>query len=75
MQLDDMRDILTPAMIAKYLGIGRGRVYEYLRTSPQHGGLPHFMTGAHMRIRKADFLKWLDFQVAQTAKPRLKAVK
>ena len=75
MQLDDMRDILTPAMIARYLGIGRGKVYEYLRKSPNLGGIPHFMTGAHMRIRKVDFLKWLDFQVAQTAKPKLKAVK
>ena len=75
MQLDDMRDILTPAMIAKYLGIGRGRVYDYLRTPPIQGGLPHFMIGAHMRIRKVDFLKWLDLQVAQTSKPKLKAVR
>jgi excisionase family DNA binding protein len=75
MQMDELPDIMTPAMIARYMRVGRAKVYEYLKIPFQNGGLPHFMTGAHMRIRKIDFVKWLDYQVAQTQKPKLKAVK
>ena len=75
MNLDELSDILTPAMIARYMGIGRGKVYEYLRTPRHSGGIPYLMCGAHMRIRKQDFVRWLEAQVAATAKPKLKAVK
>jgi excisionase family DNA binding protein len=73
--MDELPNILTPSMIAKYMRIGRGKVYQYLKMSPHHGGIPHMMCGAHMRIRRIDFMRWLDAQVAQTAKPKLKAVK
>ncbi len=76
MTFDELDEVLTPAMIARYMRIGRAKVYSYLREHPNRGGLPHMMCGAHMRILKKDFAKWLENQVAMTARPKLvRAVK
>jgi excisionase family DNA binding protein len=75
MTFTELPEVLTPAIIAKYMRIGRGKVYEYLRTPVKQGGIPYMMCGTHMRILKRDFQRWLDYQVSLTQKPRLKAVK
>jgi excisionase family DNA binding protein len=75
LKLDEMDELLTPAMIARYMRIGRAKVYSYLRTPRHNGGIPYMKCGSHMRVRKQDFERWLNQQVDATAKPKLRAVK
>lgn len=58
--LDEYPEILTAALIAKYLGISRRRTYELFQLSPEHGGIPNFEIGASKRVRKKSFIRWID---------------
>lgn len=61
--LDEMCEVITAQNIASYLGISCRRVYELLDLKPEYGGIKGFRIGVSRRVRKADFIKWLDSQV------------
>lgn len=63
MQIENMPDILTAQNIADYLGISRRRVYELFQMKPEHGGIPNFDIGFSKRVRKQDFIRWIDQRV------------
>lgn len=63
MQIENMPDILTAQNIADYLGISRRRVYELFQMKPEHGGIPNFDIGLTKRVRKQDFVEWIDQRV------------
>ena len=63
MQIENMPDILTAQNIADYLGISRRRVYEFFQMKPEHGGIPNFDIGFSKRVRKQDFIRWIDQRV------------
>lgn len=63
MKLDEMPEILTAQNIADYLGISRKRVYELFQIKPEHGGIPNFDIGYSRRVRKKDFVAWIDKKV------------
>lgn len=63
MQIENMPDILTAQNIADYLGISRRRVYELFQMKPEHGGIPNFDIGFSKRVRKQDFIEWIDQRV------------
>ena len=64
-QIENMKDILTAQDIADYLGISRRRVYELFQASPEHGGIPNFDIGFTKRVRKSDFINWIDSKVQE----------
>jgi len=61
--MDQLPDILTAQNIADYLGISRRRVYELFQMTPEHGGIPNFDIGFSKRVRKEDFLLWIERKV------------
>lgn len=63
MRIEDMPDILTAQNIADYLGISRRRVYELFQLKPELGGIPNFDIGFSKRVRKQDFIEWIDQRV------------
>lgn len=65
MKMDQLPDILTAQNIADYLGISRRRVYELFQLSPEHGGIPNFDIGFSKRVRKEDFLRWIERKVQE----------
>ena len=65
--LDSLPDVLVAQDIANYLHISRYRAYEYLKISPQYGGILSFETGRSIRCMKADFVEWLNNQKNQKA--------
>lgn len=58
--LESLPDIITAQHIADYLTISRRRVYELLILNPTHGGIPNFDIGASKRVKKADFIRWIE---------------
>lgn len=68
MEFEKLPEIITAAHIAKYLQISRTRVYEMCQWKESAGGLISFRIGATIRVKKVDFIKWLDKQgLAQTS--------
>lgn len=68
MILDQLPEILTAAHIAKYLQISRRRVYELFQLKEDAGGLKVFKIGASIRVKKEDFIRWLNkISLAQTS--------
>lgn len=65
MKKDQLPDILTAQNIADYLGISRRRVYELFQMKPEHGGIPNFDIGFSKRVRKEDFLRWIESKVQE----------
>lgn len=65
MKKDQLPDILTAQNIADYLGISRRRVYELFQMTPEHGGIPNFDIGFSKRVRKEDFLLWIESKVQE----------
>ena len=65
MMTDQLPDILTAQNIADYLGISRRRVYELFQMTPEHGGIPNFDIGMSKRVRKEDFLRWIERRVQE----------
>lgn len=65
MRTDQLPDILTAQNIADYLGISRRRVYELFQMKPEHGGIPNFDIGFSKRVRKEDFLRWIERRVKE----------
>ena len=61
--LESFPEILSASMIAKYLAISRVKVYELFKRTPAVGGIPNFDIGATKRVRKTDFIAWLDESV------------
>ncbi|MBB6692340.1 helix-turn-helix domain-containing protein [Cohnella xylanilytica] len=59
-EYDGTSELLTPQDIADYLQKSRRRVYDLLRLEPQFGGIPSFKVGSGRRVRRDDFLKWLE---------------
>jgi hypothetical protein len=57
--LDGLPEILTASHISEYLKISRRRVYELLKMSPDHGGIPNFDIGHSKRVEKSDFIQWI----------------
>ena len=66
--LDDMPEIITAQHIATYLQISRRRVYELLQLSVLAGGIPNFNIGETKRIKKADFMAWIEQQKTRKQK-------
>lgn len=67
--LDEYPEILTCADISEYLHLSRRRVYELLKLSPAHGGIPSFEIGASKRAKRASFKLWVDkLEQEQTTK-------
>jgi len=58
--VEDLPDIMTPQMVADFVGISRRRVYEYCRLPKSQGGLPSFTIGSSRRIEKADLVDWIN---------------
>lgn len=65
MKIEEMPDILTAQNIADYLGISRRRVYELFQLKPELGGIPNFDIGFSKRVRKIDFVRWIDEKVQE----------
>lgn len=65
MKIEEMPDILTAQNIADYLGISRRRVYELFQLKPELGGIPNFDIGFSKRVRKIDFVRWIDKKVQE----------
>jgi len=63
--IDALGDILTAQNIADYLTISRRRVYELCILNPKFGGIPNFDIGASKRVKKADFIRWIEEQKAK----------
>jgi excisionase family DNA binding protein len=59
---DDLPDVCTPQVAADYLGISRGRVYEYCLLAPSANGIPSYQIGGSRKIDKTDLLKWKESQ-------------
>lgn len=53
---DKLPDILSPQMVADYVGIDRQRVYDFCKC----GDIESFHIGKSLKIRKPDMLKWLE---------------
>lgn len=49
-------EILTAPEVAKYLKVCNAKVYYMIKRNE----IPHFRIGKNVRIRKSDFMKWLD---------------
>lgn len=59
MTLDQMPDILTADILAKYLRLSKRRVYELMDINPEYGGIPCIRIGRSKRVFKADLIEWL----------------
>jgi len=68
MLTDQLPDILTAQNIADYLGISRRRVYELFQMAPEYGGIPNFDIGFSKRVRKEDFLRWIESKVQEKSR-------
>jgi excisionase family DNA binding protein len=66
-ELDVFPEILTAQNIADYLHISRRRVYELMKLSPDHGGIPSIEIGITKRVRKETFETWLKRQERKMA--------
>ena len=49
-------DILTVPEVAKYLRMSKSKVYEMVKQKE----IPSIRIGRNIRIREADFMRWLD---------------
>lgn len=58
-EFDALPDVLVAEDIARYLRKSRYTVYEYLKISPEHGGIKSFEAGRSIRCMKSDFAQWL----------------
>lgn len=58
----DLPDICTPQICADFLGISRGRIYEYCQLAPEANGLPSYQIGGSRKIDKKDLLEWKERQ-------------
>jgi len=67
MSLDTLPEILTAEHMAKYLGMSRRVIYDLMKTKPEGGGIPSFNIGYSKRVRKSDFIHWIDTRVKQKA--------
>lgn len=65
----NLPDILTAADVAKYLRLSRRRVYELFDLTPKLGGIPNFNIGLSRRVRREDFLAWIEDQLKRGDKP------
>lgn len=63
-ELDLMPDILTANDIAGYLHLSRRRVYELFQLNVKAGGIPNFDIGYSKRVRKKDFIIWIEDRLA-----------
>ena len=59
MQLEELPDILTAAILAKFLSLSKRRVYELMDIAPSAGGMSCIRIGRSKRVLKADFIEWL----------------
>ncbi|GMB00085.1 hypothetical protein PIPA1_28840 [Pelosinus sp. IPA-1] len=62
--INGLPDILTAQHIADYLHISRKRVYELFQLNPKVGGIPNFSIGTSKRVKKLDFINWLEVRKA-----------
>ena len=53
---DELPDVLKPLQVAQFLGIGRGTVYESLRT----GVIPSIKIGRRVLVPKAAIRRMLE---------------
>lgn len=60
MKFDELPDILTAAILAKYLSLSKRRVYELMDIIPEAGGMPCVRIGRSKRVLKADLNEWLE---------------
>jgi|LGVF01.2.fsa_nt_gb hypothetical protein len=58
--LEQLPDILTAEVIAKYVHISKWRVYELMKISPEAGGIPTKCFGRTKRVLKSDLVRWLE---------------
>jgi hypothetical protein len=58
--LESLPEVITAQHIADYLIISRRRVYELFQTLPKAGGIPNFDIGASKRVKKTDFVHWIE---------------
>jgi hypothetical protein len=65
--LDKLPEIITAQNISDYLHISRNRVYELMKLSPEHGGIPVISIGFTKRVRKETFEMWLKNQEKKMA--------
>ena len=56
-------EILTAKEISDYLKISRRRVYELFLLKPEFGGIPNIAIGASKRVRKKDFIRWIEMKL------------
>lgn len=64
---DELPDILTAQNIADHLHISRYTAYQFLKISPDHGGIKSFEVGKSVRCEKSDFAHWLKEQKEKKA--------
>lgn len=62
---EELPDVCTPQIAADFLGISRGRIYEYCQQSPDANGIPSYTIGGSRKIDKEDLLRWKEAQRQQ----------
>lgn len=62
LKAEDLPDVCSPQVCADFLGISRGRVYEYCQLAPEANGIPSYNIGGSRKIDKADLLRWKEAQ-------------
>lgn len=67
---DDLPDVCTPQIAADYLGISRGRIYEYCQLSPEANGIPSYTVGGSRKIDREDLLNWKEAQKRRSIEGR-----
>lgn len=60
MRFNELPDILTADILAKYLSLSKRRVYELMDINPDYGGIPCIRIGRSKRVLKADLNEWLE---------------
>jgi excisionase family DNA binding protein len=66
-KLEELPDILTSKQVADFLGISRGRIYEYCQMNPEVGGIESFTIGRSRKIEKANLIRWIEKRKQQDA--------
>ncbi|MDQ0878970.1 hypothetical protein QFZ77_007629 [Paenibacillus sp. V4I3] len=61
-------EILTAQMIADHQQQSRRKAYELMATPPEHRGIPCYNIGATKRVRKVDYLRWMEKRIVEQVK-------
>lgn len=62
MALDEMPDVITAKHISSHLQITQRGAYNLMNLPKEAGGIPSFRIGKPIRVKKKDYVEWLNTQ-------------